>query len=531
MTRRNVLLITVDQMRHDALGVTGNPVVSTPNLDALAAAGIRYDRAHVPNVTCTPSRSSLLTGQYPRTHGSWGIGVPLPAEAPSIADHLSTIAGYRTGLVGKAHFEPTWDPDLRFAENRLAAEGLNGPYRGFDYVAFAGHGGTGGHYGRWLATEHPEWSAAYMDLSARSSHPTRGFSESTGAPDLVPNSIPTELHHTAWVTDEAIRFMDRQRTSTRPWFLWVSYPDPHHPWDPPRDELGRIPWRNRPVPDFYPGSPEQAARVLAGKPAHWMGYWNGTFKNECSRGDWSASQLTSDQLREISAAVDVEVELIDDGIGRILSSLSASGWDQSTDIIFTSDHGELQGEFGLLFKGPFHCDALMRVPLLWRPAPAVDMTRGSVVRTPVRMMDIAATICTSAGLTVPKWMEALPLPVDESRPALPLITEYDSPSPNVGLHLRTIHLDGYTCTVYEKTTIGDGSGLQIDIPEFTVGAPSPYRYRGDEGELYDLRDDPGELRNLWDASQHRELREELVRTLYATRPVRRHDWPRVEAPV
>ncbi|MCZ7682190.1 MAG: sulfatase-like hydrolase/transferase [Sandaracinaceae bacterium] len=108
--RRNILFVTSDQQRFDSLGCTGNRFCRTPAIDALAAAGRLYERAHVHNVVCMPSRSTMLTGQLPRTHGVIANGIPLPEDAPSVATHLMREGGYRTALIGKAHFEPHLDP-------------------------------------------------------------------------------------------------------------------------------------------------------------------------------------------------------------------------------------------------------------------------------------------------------------------------------------------------------------------------------------------------------------------------------------
>jgi len=154
---RNILFITTDQQRYDALGCNGGAVARTSVADELAANGIRFERCYAQNTNCMPARSSLLTGQYPRTHGVVSNGIPLPPDAPSIGEELRSRAGYRTALIGKAHFEPIKDPQMRWAENRLAATGSTGPYRGFEHVVFANHGPWGGsHYAKWIQHEHPD---------------------------------------------------------------------------------------------------------------------------------------------------------------------------------------------------------------------------------------------------------------------------------------------------------------------------------------------------------------------------------------
>src|SRR5579885_2179993 len=131
--RRNILFITTDQQRFDALGVNGGTIARTPVADRLAATGINYRRAHNQNTVCTPARSTMLTGQYVRTHGVVANGIPLPVDAPSVAAYLKERAGYRTALLGKAHFEPAMDPQQRWFENRMGYEGSTGPFRGFDH--------------------------------------------------------------------------------------------------------------------------------------------------------------------------------------------------------------------------------------------------------------------------------------------------------------------------------------------------------------------------------------------------------------
>src|SRR4051794_22159600 len=128
--RRNILFVTTDQQRYDSLGVTGHPTTRTPVVDRLARDGILYRRAHVQNVVCMPSRTTMLTGQHPLTHGVVANGVSAPHDGPNVADILARN-GYHTVLIGKAHFDPHLDPFLRFGENQLAARGSTGPWRGF----------------------------------------------------------------------------------------------------------------------------------------------------------------------------------------------------------------------------------------------------------------------------------------------------------------------------------------------------------------------------------------------------------------
>ena len=120
---RKILFITTDQQRYDTLGVNGGELARTPVLDALAREGIRYERCQPTSVVCMPSRASMLTGQFPSTHGAWMNGVALAIDAPSVAESLHDL-GYSTALIGKAHFEPFMDPFGRFAENALASLGI-----------------------------------------------------------------------------------------------------------------------------------------------------------------------------------------------------------------------------------------------------------------------------------------------------------------------------------------------------------------------------------------------------------------------
>src|ERR1700722_20268349 len=143
---RKILFVTTDQQRYDALGCTGGSIARTPVIDALAENGIVYRRAHNQNTVCMPARSTMLTGQYVRTHGVVANGIPLPEDAASVARYLCERVGYRTALLGKAHFEPGFDPDLRFEENARVARGDTSPWRGFERSEQAMHAAAWGNH-------------------------------------------------------------------------------------------------------------------------------------------------------------------------------------------------------------------------------------------------------------------------------------------------------------------------------------------------------------------------------------------------
>ena len=156
---RKILFITTDQMRYDALGCNGGSVARTPAIDALAASGINYRRAHNQNVICMPARATIMTGQHVASHGVWMNGVSLPEDTPTIA-HWLQQHDYRTAILGKAHFEPWLGSGEDFYENRMAAMGETGPHRGFEHMELANHFGMQhSHYDLWLAGHHPDIDA------------------------------------------------------------------------------------------------------------------------------------------------------------------------------------------------------------------------------------------------------------------------------------------------------------------------------------------------------------------------------------
>ena len=509
---RKILFITTDQQRYDTLGCNGGTLSRTPVIDAVAAQGVRFERAVPQSVVCMPSRSTMLTGQYVSTHGVWMNGVPLPEDAPSVAVVLQD-AGYRTAIIGKPHFEPFLDPFARFPENGFARNGTFGPHRGFEHFESATHGAGGPlHYARWLVSTHPEAVGKFYPVLDGSLEVNSMGGGDTGAPQAWVNDIPKEWYHTDWVADRTIDWLDSLGADDD-FFCWMSFPDPHHPWDPPASEVGRVDWREVPLPEGYIADAAERERVLDAKPAHWRAWYDGRLvSNYEAPATWVPATLTPDQIREVNALNAVECELIDEAIGRVLVAVRARGWDDDLDIVFTTDHGELQGDFGLLFKGPYHVDGLMRLPFIWRPAPSSGIAP-AVVSKPVGLVDLAPTFCAIAGLPVPEWMEGKPLPVSdtdaEARGFERALTEWDSELFGVSVHLRTITRDGWVCTTYQPGTSHDGT----------------------EGELYDLVDDPLQRVNRWDDPGAAVIRSDLVADLWDHQPPMRSPLPAVFAPV
>ena len=254
--------------------------------------------------------------------------------------------------------------------------------------------------------------------------------------------------------------------------------------------------------------------LLDGKPKHWRGYYDGTlWTNLESPREFLPAAMTADQVREINAMTHIENELIDEACQRVFDHLAASGRLAHTDIFFTTDHGELQGDFGLLFKGPYHVDALMRLPLIWKPA-ASEGAMPAEVSAPVGHLDLASTFCHIAGIEEPAFCEGLKLPLSDAEAAAQerafVLTEWDSEHGHIDMHLQSIyHESGWLLTAYGTSHL----------------------YEGTEGELYDMREDPDQLVNRWSDPACAGKRAELAALLADALPPART--PRLErqAPV
>ncbi|MEM1162390.1 MAG: sulfatase-like hydrolase/transferase, partial [Pseudomonadota bacterium] len=237
MTRPNFILISADQQRGDCLGVEGR-AIKTPHLDQLAADGTRFTAAITPCVVCQPARASILTGMLPRSHGVHDNGIDLNPEtgAKGFAGAMSA-AGYDTGFFGKAHFStfhtfaPTGTPECLRSSAGYGADWY-GPYMGFEHVELmlVGHNWfppekppAGQHYERWFHADGrgDEKLKAYWENAG----------DTRGAAQTWHSKLPLAWHNSPWTADRAIDWITQDRD--RPFCTWVSFPDPHHPFDCP----------------------------------------------------------------------------------------------------------------------------------------------------------------------------------------------------------------------------------------------------------------------------------------------------------
>jgi arylsulfatase A-like enzyme len=372
----------------------------------------------------------------------------------------------------------------------------------------ATHGAAGMlHYARWLTENHPEMLGAFYQVLDGELNVNAAGGGDTDAPQVKHNAIPKEWYHTDWVADRTIAWLNSLEADND-WFCWMSFPDPHHPWDPPQSEISRVNWRDVDLPAGYEPNRAKREAILDDKARHWRMWYDGALvSNYEAPAKWVPATLTEDQIREVNALNAVEVELIDEAIGRVLSAIDVRGWGDDVDIIFTTDHGEFQGDFGLLFKGPYHVDALMRLPLIWRPAKSSGVNPAGV-DTPVSLVSLASTFLAVAGVAQPEWAEEPALPISNedahSRNLDATITEWDSALFGVDIHVRSVLTEEWLYTRYA----------------------AGYAHEGTEGELYSLTDDPLQRVNRFGDPSLKGVREELQARLdtHESRPgVGEHD--------
>jgi hypothetical protein len=261
-----------------------------------------------------------------------------------------------------------------------------------------------GHYGRWLKRHHPEHLESFAPLLD-----AHGGGDSD-APETKNNPIPRPWYHTDWVADRTLEFLDSLPTEAD-WFVWMSFPDPHHPWDPPASELRRVPWRELDLPPGHPGSDGQIRAILAQKPAHWLAYYEGRWQNaEGGPPNFRVPRLTHDNIREINAKVHVMNELIDDACGRVMrQSPSAAGIPTPRDLHHRPRRAA--GRLRLHLQGTLSRRRVGAPAADWRPR----RRRASLaaITQPVGRVDLAPTFCAIVGVDPAPGCGGAALPTSE----------------------------------------------------------------------------------------------------------------------
>ena len=374
-SRPNILWICTDQQRYDTIAALGNKHIRTPNLDRLVAEGVAFTRAYCQSPICTPSRASFLSGKYPSTIHVNRNGDDWFPERPGLITRMVRDVGYDTGLAGKLH--------LTAADGRVEVFPEDG--YGYRVLKWSHHPQpedfwpTPQHdYQQWLRDRGVDWDEAHdADLDTEAGRPWN-------VPGYCRPGIAAEFHQTTWCAEEAIAFIEEPREG--PWLMSVNPFDPHPVLDPPLSYLERMDWESIPLPLFREAELE-SQRAFDGV----------DFQTEIPESPHSY------EARRMVAAYYAEIELIDDQVGRMLAALEESGQGENTIVIFTSDHGEMLGDHGLLWKGCRFYEGAVHVPLIlsWPGRFEAGLRSDALVE----LVDI-----------VPTLLDALDLPYLAARP-------------------------------------------------------------------------------------------------------------------
>ncbi len=476
----NVLFITSDQQHWRAMGYL-NPEVKTPNLDRLVKRGMTFHRAYTVNPTCTPTRASWITGLYPSQHGAYSLGTKLMEDVPTVGDRFQQH-GYRTALVGKAHFQPLQGtPEYPSLESYPILHdldfwrGFHGPFYGFEHVELARNhtdeSHAGQHYALWMEEKgHKDWRKYFQPAHA-SVRPGE------------PWDIPEEIHYNAWIAERTNALMEQYRRDGEKFFLWASFFDPHPQYMVPEPYASMYDPQKVSVPEHRAGEfddkPPYFKRSQQEKP---------DFSEFQEPGGnvihGSGSHLSSRETRAKNIAMMYGMmTLLDKYVGKILDKLDELGLADSTLVCFTTDHGDFWGQHGLTAKAIHHYEDLLKVPLVVSQPGTIPA--GRVSDSLQSTLDLPQTFLSMAGLPVPRTMTGVDQKdvwrgATETRRDHVMVENQHQPTT---MNLRTYIDRRHKMTVHFNRTYG---------------------------ELYDLEADPGEYVNLWDKPECQDLKRDLL---------------------
>ena len=433
----NILFIMADQLRADALGCYGNGFCQTPNLDRLAAEGVRFENAFTPNPICVPARASITTGNY--SHRATGVkdnhGL-ITDDQPRLAAHFAD-AGYATYACGKLHYVP------------YAPPGVPRLLHGFQHCDLTESGRLVGQFdpeGRLRGLE--DYHDYLVDVGWAGYSRAHGIGNNDVRP--APSPLPPEHHVDHWVADRTIDRLNAHVAEhpAQPFLIFCSFPKPHSPYDPP-GEYARM-YDPREVPP-----PVGDASMLGTRNPH----------SDRERYTRAFNSLSPAARRVIKCHYYGLISHQDAQIGRVLAALDASGLAEETIVVYTADHGDLMGDFGSYFKCSF-LRGSGHVPMIFR-GPGIDA--GARRRQLVGLQDFLPTFAALTGC-----------PLEDDVHGVDLSTAFAHGSTPT----RELYYAQCLDEPHQSAMVTDGRWKYI------------YSQEGPTEELYDLETDPNELKNL-----------------------------------
>lgn len=432
-SRPNFLIVMPDQQRGDCLSIEGHPALLTPNMDHLGWRGTRFSRAYSTCPSCIPARRAFMSGQYPATNGmvgyregvAWNPLTTLPGELEK--------AGYQTAIVGRTmHLSP--------------------PGKGFGFQTMTLQEGRGGQvdaYRQTLRSRNPhgeDWDFPHFGM-------LKGHGITANGWTARPWHLDEALHPTTWTVTEAIKYL-RQRDTTRPFFLVVSFIAPHPPLVPPAFYMDRYLRMDLPSPAI--------GDWAVPPPNGGLGLPVDSFRVD----------LKGEALRSAQAGYFGLINHLDDQLCRLQMELASMGDVGDTVTMFTSDHGEMLGDHHL-FRKCFPFEGSARIPLMINGPQSMGFKPEQVCDRPVCLEDIMPTVLELAGCPEPSSVDG--------RSLVPWLRgEGDS-----GWR-EYLHGEHATCYHKEQANhyLTDGREKYVWMTELGTEL------------LFDLRHDPKELRNL-----------------------------------
>lgn len=470
MAAKNIVWIMCDQLRRDYLSCYGHPHLKTPNIDRLAARGVRFERAYVQSTICGPSRMSAYTGRYMRSHGSTWNGVPLKVGEPTLGDHLREI-GMRCVLVGKTHMKADAEGMARLGIDPDSVIGVLASECGFEPFERDDGLHPDGPY-----DPDPAYDRYLRDLGYNADNPWQDWANSAEGEDgdvlsgwLLahagkPARIAEEHSETPYMTRRAIDFVRQAEADGRPWLMHLSYIKPHWPYIVPAPYHAMFG-----ADDLLPPVRSEAERT------------NPHPLYRAFMEERHSVNFSRDEVRErVLPAYMGLIKQIDDQVGVLTAFLEEEGLAETTMIVFSSDHGDYLGDHWLGEKYLFH-EQSAGVPLIVvDPDRRADAARGASCDALVEMIDLAPTFLD--------WLGAAQKPhILEGRSLMPFlrgarpaqwreaaISEYDFSFDPARLKL------GLPVADSRVTMVFDGRWKYVHVP-------------GHRPMLFDLDADPLEL--------------------------------------